>query len=391
MNEIVLHLSHDDKFIDLMIDEFNQVSSFKNKYVVYTNEVQSSLKFIKHPDVFHAKKGSDEFNDLIGDISGYKAIFVHYLSSYLSEFVLSLPKNTPLFMIFWGAEIFTLKEFYNDNLLTETKDLINKITPKNKFKFAFNPKNLVLEIKRMKARRNDEIKRKKALKRVNYFCHWIPEDFNFIRSKISFNSKLLDFIYGPLEVVIGEHYDSQFSEGDGNVLLGNSGNETNNHLESLSALKNAGCKDRLIYTPLSYSALSRLYIDIVVRKGKELFGDSFVPLFEFIPKEEYHKILNSCDFVVMNHLRSQGGAVNRFALYQGKKLFMNNSSNMCQFYKKNGLSIFSLTDCNSNYHSAWAKLNIEEKKQNRAQLIKIFGNKAVKKKYENIALIIENL
>lgn len=379
----ILHLTHDDKFIDFLIDEFDALSSVENRYLVYTKEKTDFLTHVKSPKVKFAQHYSKEFNELLGDINNYDAIFIHYLSPFLSELVLEAQPQTPIYIVFWGSEFFTLPELKDFDLAPITRDLMNKINGR-KFNFAFKPKNLKLEINRYLVAKSHARLKKKALRRANYICHWIDRDIDYLRESIGFNAIKKDFIYGTLEKVTWNYYNHPFTSDGNNILIGNSANETNNHLDLFEQLKNIEITANKIYVPLSYSSPSKKYIEEVIRIGYLYFGDKFTPITEFIPREEYYDILLSCDFVFMNHIRSQAGAVNRFVIYSGKKLFMNNDSNMYDFYRSKGLHITSVQDGVTNASTIWNPLSLKQKEQNRLIMEETFGNESVRNKYRSI-------
>ena len=383
MKKQILHLSHDDKFIDYLIESFNEISTVHHKYVIYTEKGVTSLKHIKSNRVQFAEKESETFAQLVGDIDDYQAVFVHYLSSYLSNIVVNASPDTVFYMVFWGSEVLTLPEFYSNSLLPKTNHLLDRIKPK--FRFAFKPRNLKLELLRYFSDYGSIKIRKKAFERINFFCHWIPSDFEYIKSKIKLNATYIDFIYGTIDKVVGVEYNQPFKTDARDILIGNSANETNNHLDIFDQLNKCSVQDRKIYVPLSYSSIFEKYIDVIISDGKSKFEDQFIGITNFMQKSQYYLLLNSCEFIFMNHLRSQAGAVNRFVLYAGKKLFMNEQSNMYQYYKSIGLIVFSIDkEVVPENKDLWKSLSLEQKNHNRKILEECFGINSVHKRYKNI-------
>lgn len=390
MSNQILHLSHDDKFIDLMIDEFDKLSTCENKYAIYTAPNVKELTHIKNPKVQFAEKDTLEFDQLIGDLNSYKAIFIHYAGPFLCKKILEAGPQVKIFMIFWGSEVFKLPEFYKESLAPATEAIMKKITPINKFKFAFKPKNLKLEINKYRAIKADEILKEKAYERVDYFCHWIPEDYSYIKSKIKMHAQFMDYIYGTLEGIAGAFYNTPFPELGNEMIIGNSANETNNHLDLFQTLKSIKLPVTRVNIPLSYGEPNKDYVNYIKESAQNTFLEKSNPLIDFMHRDEYYEMLNRCEFAFMNHIRSQGGALNRFLLYQGKKLFMNEQSNMYKFYKNSGLIVFSIQDelCAQN-ENLWKPLSNNEKEHNRRVLDKVFGITAVRSRYRHIIETIE--
>lgn len=105
------------------------------------------------------------------------------------------------------------------------------------------------------------------------------------------------------------------------ILVGNSATETNKHHEIFDIISDCGFIDVEIICPLSYG--NPLYRDEVIKEGKKLFGDLFIPIVEFMDFEEYTKLLMTCSVGIYNFERQQGLG-NIFALVNmGKKVFLN--------------------------------------------------------------------
>ena len=86
-----------------------------------------------------------------------------------------------------------------------------------------------------------------------------------------------------------------------NIQIGNSADSSNNHLEILEKLKKY--KNIKIYCPLSYG--DSKYAKYVGDKGKEIFGDNFIPMFDFLEYNEYLKFLSTIDIAIFAHNRQQ--------------------------------------------------------------------------------------
>jgi hypothetical protein len=200
-----LHISHDDKFIDYFINDF-KFSSISNKYLIYTESHNTQLKHIKSKSVIKLKKDSSEFINITTNLEEYDAVFIHYLTPFLANEVILKSKKKDIFLLmFWGAEVFMHPEFINDFYLPSTKELLNTIIIKKKFNFAFKPKNLMLEFQKYNNENYNARLIKKSLQRINYFCHWISEDYNMIRNKFNLNAKHLNFFYNVMQSIDSEN------------------------------------------------------------------------------------------------------------------------------------------------------------------------------------------
>jgi len=146
------------------------------------------------------------------------------------------------------------------------------------------------------------------------------------------------------------------------IQIGNSADWTNNHFEAFEKLfpyKNENIK---IYVPLSYGDME--YAEKVIKKGKELFGNKFFPMTEFLPINEYLEFLGKIDIAIFPHNRQQamGNIITLLGL--GKKVYLRSSVTPFPMFKNLGIHIFDFEE----------NLNLEpldkEKKENNYKKIK---------------------
>ena len=381
-----LHISHDDKFIDYFIDDFNTVNS-KNTYFIYRDKGIKNLTHIKYDKVITEEKESQKFNDFFKTINKYDSIFLHYLTPIIALQINKNLKNkkTKLFLVFWGGEIFDLPGVIEDYLGSESKLINKKLNPIKKFNFAFKPRNIVLEIKHFYKDKFVIKELKKTFKRSNYFCHFIKKDFEMIKNKFPTKAKFIDFNYGNVETIISGNNNDSFNINSCDIMIGNSGSITNNHMEIFNILNKIEIGKRKLFTPLSYSIYpSAKYLELVLEKGEKLFDENFKPILNFLEKEEYNKIYNSVEYVFMNHYRSQAMGNIYIALYTGKKLFMSNKSSIFKKLINYGCLVFAIEDIPKNKIDIFKKLSNEEKKRNRSIILKYFGKKKNNEKYTKL-------
>lgn len=105
-----------------------------------------------------------------------------------------------------------------------------------------------------------------------------------------------------------------------NILLGNSADPSNNHIDALEKLRPYTAENIQIFCPLSYGDAE--YAKQVADYGESIFGDKFNPLLEFMRFDEYKKLLAKIDIAIFNHKRQQGMGNITSLLGMGKKVFM---------------------------------------------------------------------
>ena len=127
-----------------------------------------------------------------------------------------------------------------------------------------------------------------------------------------------------------------------NLLIGNSADPTNSHQQVFEQLAKLDVENRIgkIYCPLSYG--NPAYAKHIKLLGEATFGVQFHPLMDFMPLDQYNKILDEVDIAVFAHNRQQamGNAIN--LLGRGKTVYMRSDISSYRLFTKLGISVFSL-------------------------------------------------
>jgi hypothetical protein len=125
--------------------------------------------------------------------------------------------------------------------------------------------------------------------------------------------------------------------------------------------------DSKLIVPLSYGFKN--YAEDVIQSGKEIFGENFSPITEFLPYQKYDEIVGSCGIVIMNHYRQQAVGNILMALYKGAKVYLRNSNILFKYFKRIGCHIFSIDDDLRNENpDAFVLLEPEQVESNRRVL-----------------------
>lgn len=125
-----------------------------------------------------------------------------------------------------------------------------------------------------------------------------------------------------------------------NILLGNSADASNNHLDALERLRPFADKSIRIFCPLSYGDES--YAQTISDYGRQVFGDRFIPLLDFMPFEEYLSFLCKIDIAILNHERQQGVGITTTLLGLGKKVYMRRDISSYRMFNDLGVKVFPI-------------------------------------------------
>lgn len=178
-----------------------------------------------------------------------------------------------------------------------------------------------------------------VIRRMGHFVTYIKGDYELARQWYGANGQYHECLMYPSNTYNGGSPPLK-SDAYINVLIGNSATQTNNHLDIFEAIKPLMHSGVRIYCPLSYGEAD--YAVMVAAKGRELFGENFITLTDFMPLSKYMELLGRIDIAIFAHNRQQGMGNTINLLGLGKKIFINSHTTQWQFFSNLGIHIFDL-------------------------------------------------
>lgn len=121
-------------------------------------------------------------------------------------------------------------------------------------------------------------------------------------------------------------------------LIGNSGDSLNHHKEILESLRQYRNQEIELICPLSYCA-TKEYQQEIISYARNLFGDKFKPLLDFMPLKEYLEILKRIDIALFAHKNQQAYGNIIQLLGMGKKVYIRKTTSW-EILQNNGFIIF---------------------------------------------------
>lgn len=206
-----------------------------------------------------------------------------------------------------------------------------------------------------------EIVKMYLFRKIKLFLNDMAEDYFVLKKWYHVKGKSIHVIYPSsvdmdfLQTVADQKNRNPVVSKVKRVLMGNSATKTNLHFETLELLKKYKHSDMEIYCPLSYG--DHAYAKKVVAKGKEIFGEKFIPILEYMTPDDYGKLLSTMDIAIFNNNRQQAMGNIAILAYMGAKLFLRDDTTMWEQYVKKG-------DCGFHNVSDIALLSFEEFAQN---------------------------
>lgn len=318
----LLHLVVDDKFIDMAIRDFEQLAPGRNEWVVLNG--RQPFKYIKD-----ARVRCVDMNGFAQAAARAAGVICHPLERRHLAALAVVPDHCCVAWIGWGYDYYGLiRDAFPEGLLMPlTAKLAGQLASQG-------PASATLDVAYPYPRATAD--EQAALARVDIFGSAMFPEFDMVRRCVpGFRARYVCWSYGDAEsdysfpgAALDQHAP--------NILVGNSATATNNHLELFEYLRDhVDLAGRQLIVPLSYG--DNAYRAAILQVGRAMFGDRFVPLMDFMPRERYVALLRSCGHVMMNHVRQQAFGNLTIAGLLGAKLHVNAHSSLYPWLREIGV------------------------------------------------------
>ncbi len=370
---MIVHLFEDQKFVDITIENFENISVKLNRYIIFSNNQELRYVSRKEQTVILPNSSYKLNLDLI--YKDCQLLIIHFLSPIKLYVLKNKPPHIKVLWSVWGSDAY-------DHFLDQDffEPLTNNVRRRSLFQrrqsfYLYTLYHLVRY--RVKPVR----KELKLLQLINYVITVLPYEFEIIKKEFGLTAKYIDYNYGV------NKFNSFSNSPLGNsILIGNSATSTNNHLDVFDIIKETNKK---LIVPLSYGAYDyKNYKELIISEGIRIFKDSFTPIEEFMPLQDYRELTLSCNSVIMYHIRQQAlGNIFMF-LFQGMRVFLNSKSVTYSFLKDKGMIIF---DLKQDYTLLGVELNEEQKQINKEIVLNLTSREVIKEKTKRIIELYNSL
>tara|TARA_B110000444_G_scaffold177574_1_gene166217 strand:- start:39 stop:1163 length:1125 start_codon:yes stop_codon:yes gene_type:complete len=369
---MIVHLFEDQKFVDITIENFENVSVGLNKYIVFSSNQE--LKYVSRQEQTLILPNSCYKLDLDLIYKDCQLLIIHFLSPIKLYVLKNKPQHIKVIWSVWGSDAY---DHFSDQNFSEplTNNVRRSLFQIRKSFYLYTLYHLVRY--RVKPLR----KELKLLQLVNYVITVLPYEFNIIKKEFSLMAEYIDYSYGA------NKFNSFSNSPLGNsILIGNSATSANNHLDVFDIIKDT--KKKLI-VPLSYGAYDfKNYKELIILEGVRIFKNSFTPIEEFMPLQQYRELTLSCNSVIMYHIRQQALGNIFMSLFQGMRVFLNSKSLTYIYLKDEGMIIF---DLKQDYKLIGIELNEEQKLINKEIVLNLRSREVIKEKTKSIIDLYNSL
>lgn len=384
----IVHFVLDDKFIIPEMNIFDSLINYKNEYILIKNipfqhriylKEKEKIKEMTRWDV-KKKICKNDYADLI---------ILHSLYSLPLDIFKHIHPKTKVVWLAWGYDLYHGK--YGMEPLIKisslygsyTKQYIESHVKQTKLPVLF--KNGIRQTVSKILWPVTESILNIALQRIDYFGGY-PGEFDLIKKNQYFRAEAIEYSYPLITNLYSKDSIEIFSNGikPGNILVGNSATETNNHLDLFVKIEQIVPADKKIIVPLSYGSHS--YREYVILKGYDVFGEQFQPIVDFMPLSEYQLLQQSCSVAIFGHERQQAVGNVIMSLWNGAKVFLSENSLVYKYLISQGLIVYSIQNDLSK-EAICTSLSREDILSNRKIVSNNFSNEAV---LEKVELILRN-
>lgn len=292
----------------------------------------------------------------------FSSVYIHFLSTTVAYLLHKTQLiKLPCYWIMWGADFYGLSDFSDRYYLPLSRPFAWKNnTWKHKLaSFLGMPSSKYVM---------------KVVQQIKYFVGYEEE---FTLTQMSMNHKMT-FVPWEFYFNMEEMKLPTVNRGTGAVLLGNSDDPMNNHLDVLEKLENLVPADQRIIIPIAGASTEYL------EKIKEFQVNSKADIFlqeTLMESTSFFKLMDEVSFVVYGHLRQQGVGTLLPLLYQGKKAFLWDENPFKAVLERWDLDISSLNTLKA---VDFVKLTDEELYHQRNKLETVLSTEADTKRWNRI-------
>lgn len=365
---MVLHILSDDKFTDYAINQF-MGDDMQSEMVVIPSGAGHS--FTKCEKVSIVKYPSQEFTRLVNNLHNYSGIVLHGLFwPYMGEIIRKSPDTLKIAWYFWGAEIYSRPDLMNSFIAPLTKLLFRIHNWKNKTNINNIQWHLPIDL----------------FKRIDFSLTSMYEEFKYAKEYIDSDMQFIWYTYYSIEDTIG-NLISQRRTGN-NVMFCNSAALENNMFDAMLRMQcpsyKKQIKDKEVVMPLSYGF--PWIKNLMLQLGPKCFN-KFIPLVNFIPREQYNEIMINCSTLILPYHSPAGQGNIITALWLGLRVYLSEKCIAYKYFNRLGIKIFSFESDFTRYGCEPLTDNIVE--HNKKILLDTYSRKRVNEANRHLIDVLE--
>lgn len=343
---MIAHFFPDGKFLKPFYDQYQMAVNNTDVFYVYRRD--KGFQKIESPNVVYDKdfaSTSQHIRFLLDTIKKADRVVLH--SFFFSELLYGLlfalaPKyGKKMAWLVWGGDL-------GDMYKMEQTD------------------------KRMRSRIRGILRR-----RIIYHLGYVlgpTNDFESVKSLYKTKNLKKAYAYYSYPIVFRDESVPQ-----NRIMVGHSAHPSSQHIQTYELLAQYPLSgNSVVYSNLSYgysdkqhSISAAEYIQQVTDKGRELFGDKYLPDLEFCGYDAYVRKLMQIKVVIFNNDRGQGFSNIANMLHLGIKIYMSSQNGLYAYFRQLGAIMYTMEELDASFEQP---LSREEQKHNMEVIEKLFSN-----------------
>lgn len=346
---MIYHIIIQDKFFETYIEDIYRLHEETNNVIWVRGDKGQSPYFHTTHEVEYLGNNSEHIVEKLKVLKPEDKLIIAWYDLYIGRVVMASQISCPIYVYLLGADFYGEPEWWHVNWLYDKK------TKKRFLKEYYYP--IFLRKHRLSriGKYIDDFKRYRVLKKTTRQDY---EDKNKSLSYVDYivltehSGPEIEFVKQLYPACHAQHIPGVFDQNfdiakqldmksvpDGKqpikILFGNSSDPTGNHIDAFDYIaKNIKC-DYEIYSFLSYG--DKKCKDWAIAYGKEVLGDKFHPVVDFMDKVSFVKFMNEMDVIMMFHNRQQAEGNIMTSLVLGKPVFMKPANPQYGMLKRMGV------------------------------------------------------
>ncbi len=356
----ILHIMDDEKVIDRTINYFERVYPGNNCYIVLKQD-DKPCKYVTNLDAVLLMNPSDTRVVQLGnETSVFEHVIIHKLDD-IKVNIVNFINHPNITWMAWGADLYNGFLVPKGYQLYRDKELPKKAKLYSKIRARFGAIAKVVDNIRLR-------KRIEAIKKISRIAA-IDEDYNLLLKYYPEFKHIekIEYFYYPIDSILGKYLLGKSCKGN-NLILGNSSSPNGNHLYALNQIDETGFDENVII-PLSYGHPN--YKDYLLSKIPEFSNLKIKPLLEYMPLNDYNRLLLSCGNFVYANLRQEGLGNILLAICVGGKVFLDRKNPLWDYFNNMDVKVFPFDELSCERLKTLLEITIQEK--NRDIILRKFN------------------
>lgn len=372
-----LHLVPDSTYINWFWERAATYQDTEQHYIRIKMPGSGASTLLQSDGVQAVSLYSKTYRIVQKQVSGgyYDQVIIHYLSPESARFVNGCNTlHTKVVWIFWGGDFYFLPRFWATTYGPFSLRFKQQQTQRSPQKQHWLRRLLGLP-------HYGDVERC-LQKKVNSCASFLNTDFEAFQSIFSHKKYSYQYFnYRSLNDIFTRNIpDIKTNRRD--ILLGNSADPANNHYEILPFLAKQASTIGQVICPLSYG--DPKYAQHIAECGRAFLNAQFLPLAEYMPREQYNQILDRVGYGVFNHRVQQAVGNIIPLLYQGTKVFLGKDNTLYKWLIDKGIHIYTIEHDLNQSDALTAPLTIKQIEHNRTILAESFSEEQIEEGYRGL-------